>query len=141
MKVLYTGCFFDYFELQAILDETLSCPRKALSKTIPAPHITFSYRPDEIPWELIGEEVLVRATGYASDKENEALLVEFVYASKALKHLVKSISVPHITLSISPEGKAVNSSKLHFKPISPFTLSGTFGCMCENYEIIDSLPF
>ena len=134
--IKYTGCFFD----PQLLDRHLeSCDRKQLRKTIANPHVTFSYRPREVPAMLFGQKVTVKATGYACDGENEALLVEFVNLPEILKVYTEEIAIPHITLSISESAKAVNSYKLDFKPIRPFTLDGVFGCMDEGGTVHTAL--
>lgn len=122
----YTGCFFDPKLLKKHLK---NYDRYPLSRTITDPHVTFAYRPKKVPSELFGQTVTVRAIGYGSDGENEALLVEFENLPDPLQSYTEAIPVPHITLSISESGKAVNSCMLKFKPITPFVLAGVFGGM------------
>ncbi len=124
--ILYIGCFLDFQELHRLLK---SYDRQVLYRTITHPHITFSYRPEEIPWELFGTKIKVRCIGYACDGENEALQVAFTDLSPDLQQLADQIAVPHITLSVAQNGRSVNSGKLHFHPIDPFAIEGIFGGM------------
>ncbi|MBQ3194773.1 MAG: hypothetical protein IJB59_14525 [Oscillospiraceae bacterium] len=126
--IKYIGCFFEPELLKRSLE---NYERQKLSKEISYPHVTFAYRPEEIPAMLFGQRVTVRAIGYSCNGENEALLVEFVNLPESLKAYTKNIAVPHITLSIAESAKAVNSYKLDFKPIAPFSLVGVFGGMDE----------
>ena len=130
--ILYIGCFLDFQELHRLLK---SYDRQVLYRTITHPHITFSYRPEEIPWELFGTPMTIRCVGYACDGENEALQVEFEDLSPDLRKLADRIAVPHITLSVSANGRSVNSGKLHFQPIEPFVIKGFFGGMDESSNI------
>lgn len=130
--VKYIGCFFDPAELEEKLQ---ALERKPLFRAIPAPHITFVYRPEAIPAELFGLPVKVEAVGYGNDGENEALQVAFAELPEALRPLGDSIPVPHITLSVAENGESVNSGFLTFKPIVPFMLTATFGAMHDSGKI------
>ena len=127
-NIKYTGCFFELQLLQAHLERY---DRNPLVCPISHPHVTFVYRPEEVPAMLFGQRVTVRAIGYGCDGENEALQVEFADLPDCLKPYTGDIAVPHITLSIAESAKAVNSRYLEFKPIVPFPLTGIFGGMDE----------
>lgn len=126
--IKYTGCFLGPELLQKCLK---GYSRQTLSRKIANPHVTFAYHPETVPSELFGQTVTVRAIGYGCDGENEALLVEFDDLPEPLRLYAEAIAVPHITLSISESGKAVNSRMLNFNPITPFVLDGVFGGMDE----------
>lgn len=126
--IKYTGCFFAPELLKRSLE---NCTRQKLAKEIANPHVTFVYRPEEVPAMLFGQRVTVRAIGYGCDGENEALQVEFADLPDCLKPYTGDIAIPHITLSIAGSAKAVNSRYLDFKPIVPFPLTGIFGGMDE----------
>lgn len=135
--IKYIGGFLDPQLLEKQLE---NCDRYPLGRTITTPHVTFAYRPENVPYELFGLTVTVRAIGYGCDGENEVLLVEFENLPEPLQAYAEAISVPHITLSISEFGKAVNSYRLNFEPITPFVLEGIFGGMDEDGTVYTSLP-
>lgn len=130
--VKYCGCFLDPQAVKKGLDGVL---RNVLYRQIPDLHITFAYRPDSVPWDEMGKEVRVNVVGYGNDGENEALLVEFAEVPAGLQELAARIAVPHITLSVSREGRSVNSRWLEFTPIAPYTLTGIFGVMDEDGQV------
>ena len=130
--VKYLGCFFDPEEIKKHLTKL---ERNVLDRVIPFPHVTVSYSPTSVPWDLFGKEVTVKVVGYGNDGENEALQVAFLSVPAELSALAAEVSVPHITLSVSKGGKSVNSRDLEFKPIAPYVLTGIFGAMDEDGEI------
>ena len=120
----YIGCFFDPAEIKR---NAWNQERGRLHRVVRHPHVTFSYRPDEVPFDLFGSEVAVRVIGYGKNDENEAFLVELLEMPEGLLPLAETIRVPHITISVSERGKAVNSNKLKFPPVQPFIIKGIFG--------------
>ena len=126
--IKYIGCFFNSEQLQGFLK---GYTRQKLDREIVNPHVTFLYRPTDVPANLFGQKVTINVIGYCCNGENEALLAEFVNLPKSLKAYTKNIAIPHITLSIAESAKSVNSYKLDFTPITPFTLDGIFGGMDE----------
>ena len=131
-NIKYIGCFFDPGTLGKNL-ETIA--RTPLSQTILAPHVTFRYAPSVVPWDMLGREVTVVVTGYGNDGSNEALKVAFLELPPGLEALADEIEVPHITLSISDEGKAVNSRSLNYHPTARFCLTGVFGAMDQGENL------
>lgn len=127
-KIHYVGCFFDRTALFAC-PEARKHPR--LDRSILHPHVTFAYRPSLVPRALFGLPVTVRVTGYGCDGENEAFSVAFEEVPENLRPLTERIALPHITLSVSRDGKPVNSKTLSFAPVPSFLLCGTFGGMDE----------
>lgn len=125
-EIKYIGCFFEFEGLQKQLE---SYPRTPLKRVVEHPHVTFAYKPQQVPKELFGTKVEFRVVGYGCNGQNEGLKVEFVDPPRELLPLIRAIPVPHITLSVAERGEAVNSSQLEFTPITPFTLTGVFGGM------------
>lgn len=121
----YTGVFLEGASLYALVSEKIGDLR--LHQNVLSPHITFQYMPQMIRDDLFGEKAEFRVVGYGKDELNEGLLVEWQSGSLALKKEFARICIPHITLSFSDYGHAVNTRYLDFKPIVPFTISGTFG--------------
>lgn len=123
-QIEYVGCFFDPQQMQHIPVADRSGP---LYRSIAAPHVTFSYLPQEVPVALFGTPIAVKAVGYGCDGQNEAIKVEFVDLPQALRKLAAQIPVPHITLSVAELALPFNSRHLDFRPIEPFLLQGCFG--------------
>ncbi len=128
-KIKYIGCFF---EKELIEKSTELQKHERLFRIIENPHITFHYRPAIIPYELFGETVSVNVIGYGRNSENEAFEIEFTNLPESLTALAKRIKKPHITISVSKKGEAVNSGDLEFLPIPPFSIQGVFGGMTED---------
>jgi len=120
----YTGIFFEqkYFH-----DKISVLKGSHLFRLIEHPHITFSYMPEEIDENLFGEQVMVRITGYGNDGKNEGVKVELVSASKEIAAIFKKIEVPHITVSVSEDGRPVDTRGLEFEPVEPIELTGIYG--------------
>lgn len=99
-----------------------------LSKNIEFKHITTEFKPAKSHEHLYGQQATFVITGYGNDEVNEGYKVKLVSCeSDELRELYEAISIPHITLSISPEGKAVNTKNLDFEPIDEFTILTKFG--------------
>ncbi len=123
--VQYTGVFFERTPFFALVSEKIGTIR--LHQDVFYPHITFQYMPKIIQKELFGEEAEFRVVGYGNDGLNEGLCVEWLSGSIRVKQLFDEIKIPHITLSYTEYGSAVNSRYLDFKPITPFNICGVFG--------------
>jgi len=121
---IYIGCFFDVDELQTAVAPI--APQR-LERPIPAPHVTFAYRPERVDTRIFGRAVTVRVTGYGNDGRNEGLRVEVLTQNPILQELALRIQVPHITLSVSRTGRPVDTAGLSFSPVEPFLLTGRFG--------------
>ena len=122
-KFNYVGIFIPAEEVYAATENVGA----RLQKRIQHPHITFAYRPEEVDESLFGEEVTIRVFAYGSDAQNEGVKVDICTDNAKIQEAFGKIEVPHITLSISEDGKAVNTRFLDFKNIEPFTLKGRFG--------------
>ena len=114
----------------------------SLNNPICYPHVTVAYKPEVTHEELYGTEISIIVKGYGNDGINEGYLVEFVpyFATtkgdkfSKLCELLSNIEIPHITISISDEGKPVNTSKLKFEKLpmdKQFVLDGEFGAFVE----------
>lgn len=99
-----------------------------LSKDIEFKHITTEFKPAKSHEHLYGQQATFLVTGYGNDEVNEGYKVKLVSCeSNELRELYEAIPIPHITLSISPEGKAVNTKNLDFGPTNEFTILTKFG--------------
>lgn len=111
--MIYAGIFFDKNEIEKIT------PNK-LEKEIQFPHITFKFRPNieeqEIFKTLVNEEVDVYIYNFKMDEENAGFYVAKIETNnKTIQDLFFEIPCPHITTSVSENGKPVNTYKLFDK--------------------------
>ena len=97
-----------------------------LERDIPNKHITTEFKPKEAHPDLYGIGAWFKLAGYANDGKNEGYSVELFqidstahdkYREK-LKALYNTISTPHITLSVSKDGKPKDTANLDFKPVA-----------------------
>lgn len=130
---VYVGCFFDYDELKQKIE---ALGKKRLDKTIMNPHITFEYRPESVNTKLFGEKIRARIIAYGNNGENEGVKVEIYSDNPMLCEMASNIAVPHITLSISENGKAVNTRYLDFTPIEPFEIVGKYGGFTKDKTVV-----
>ena len=99
-----------------------------LSKDIEFKHITTEFKPAVSHEHLYGQQATFVITGYGNDEVNEGYGVKLVSCeSDELRELYETISVPHITLSISSEGKASNTKNLDFGSTDEFIILAKFG--------------
>lgn len=102
--------------------------KSKLNNDIQHKHITTEFRPSKTHEHLYGQQAIFRVVGYGNDGINEGYSVNLVSCeSDELRELYETISIPHITLSISPEGKAVNTKNLDFRSANEFTVLTKFG--------------
>lgn len=123
-KYHYIGCFLPREELFSHAD---AISKEHLFRIIASPHVTFVFEPDKVDESLFGEKIRIRATGYGNNGINEGLKVELYSENNKLVEMIKNIQVPHITLSVSEDGKSYDTRFLEFHPIEPFELEGIFG--------------
>lgn len=123
---IYTGIFFDKEELLSKVKTAFE--NKRLERVIADPHVTFAFRPKTVDTSLFGEKVIVEVVGYGNDGKNEGLFVSLHARNHTVAEMAKEIAVPHITISVSADGKPVDTGKLSFEPIPvPFIIEGVFG--------------
>lgn len=104
-----------------------------LAKPIQYKHVTTEYRPKETHTHLYGKIANFAIIGYGCDGINEGYKVALLSCEdEELEKLYFNIPVPHITLSISSEGKAKDTCNLNFKDYHNGTIiKGIFGGFCE----------
>ena len=99
-----------------------------LAKNIEYKHVTTEFKPARSHEDLYGITARFAITGYGNDDKNEGYLVKLVSCeSDELVELFNSISVPHITLSTSIDGKPVNTKNLNFDSFDGGIITATFG--------------
>ena len=129
-KYKYIGCFFEYESLYGVVKKLRKHPL-AIEKTVP--HVTFQYKPDFVDTSLFGIPILVTIIGYGSNGENEGLLVELTSDNEQINSMIRQIPVPHITLSVSENGQAVNTRYLDFTLFEkPMQIVGHYGGFSES---------
>lgn len=131
-KYHYIGCFF---EPGLLFDKISERFPQRLSRTIKAPHVTFAYRPDTVNEALFGEKITVRIVSYGNDGTNEGVGVELFSANKEIIKMAEQIEVPHITLSVSRNGKPVNTRYLQFFAVEPFEVTGVMGGYTDDGQV------
>ena len=104
-------------------------------------HCTFKYRPSdaEIFDAVAGKEIEVLLVGYACDGKNsgfEIVLpfdVEKYYTNYDSEGMLKT---PHITTSLTPDARAVDTANLNFRPLpKPIAVTGRFGYWVEKDDM------
>lgn len=121
-KIIYTGLFIDK---KTFYDHFSA----KLAKEIEYPHATVFFKPkgSEVHQELFGEKAMITITGYGCDENNEGFSVKINAKNPALQKLCDDILVPHITISVSEDGKPVDTGKLEFETREQVSLEATFG--------------
>lgn len=130
MKYIYTGVFFDAAELSEKFAKYVG--EETLSNIIKNPHVTFTFRPNSVDTGLLGKPVCFNVTGYACDGKNQGLSVEVSLIHAGLSSEYQTIKHPHITISVSEDGKPVDTGKLCFTPLpEPFEIVGKYGVFTD----------
>ena len=130
----YEGLFIDSEELEKLFknEGTFLGNRNDL------PHITFLYKPDgkHLIEDVIGKSITCYLTAYGCDGDNSAFQVSLpddyndLYLNKDENG---DVIEPHITVSLSDNGKAINSRYLTYVKLKePITIKGTFGYWIKN---------
>ncbi len=131
--MLYIGCFLQNSEFQ---NSVRNIRKNNLKNDIINPHITFVYKPIIIDHSIFGEIIKIKITGYGNDGVNEGVSVSVFSENNIIMDLFSKLEAPHITISLSDEGKAVNTRYLHFNEIEPIEISGIFGGCTLDKRII-----
>ena len=120
-NIIYVGIFFAKEEMEKIKKKNCGTP---LENDITNKHVTIAFKPTEFDTSLFGEIVEVVVVGYGNNGKNEGVKVEI----KSDNKILKSVNVPHITLSVGNGGKPVDTGKLLFEDVSDkVTLKGKIG--------------
>lgn len=134
-KVFYEGLFINSDDLQKKIAPTLKRKIRDL-------HVTTKFDPKGKDLNLgqLGTKARIRAVGYGNDGKNEGLLVEVEADDPVIQEACDALEVPHITLSLGPDGKPQDTAKLDFKPLAEsFEIGGEYGLYSQGRIIKDSL--
>lgn len=137
--ISYQGIFFEGDSAQKLLE----FQKEKLPKVVANLHCTFKFKPTRKEtqdfFEALGNrEISLKVVGYASDGKNSGFEVELpkdlknVYLNRQKIDLdgeiIERVTPPHITVSMSEDGKAVNTGFLEFEKLeNPFYISGKAG--------------
>lgn len=101
------------------------------------PHVTFSFRPEEVNTDLFGRPVDVAVTGYGNDGENEGLRVELQSDDMEIEKLIEKIPVPHITVSLAEGAKAMDTGHIQFDTHAEkkILLHGVYGAFAKDGKV------
>lgn len=124
MKPIYNGLFIDSTNFA-------NC-KSTLAKKIEFPHCTLQFNGKyttafNIHKDLHKEPAMLECFAYGNDGTNEGYLCRVITENTTLKTLCDAVKILHITTSVSLTGKPVNTAKIDFKLIEPFTISATYG--------------
>lgn len=125
----YEGIFFDEEEVKKIQAYELN----RLANIHECIHVTFIYKPDNdhIYDELLNKEIDVYLISYGSSKNNSGFEVEIPeeYMKYYNNYDIQGKYVnPHLTASISDNGKAKDTHNLKFTPLKEkIKITGKFG--------------
>lgn len=133
MEIIYTAWFVSWDELQDAIKDFAPC---RLEKTIEFPHVTLAFRPRMVDTALFGTSAKISITGYGNNGKNEGVSVTVEPEGTALTAPLQALKQPHITLSVSAEGKAVNTVDLDFHPVPQRTICGTFGAFTADGTLL-----
>ena len=125
----YEGIFFDENECRKIR----GLEKNPLPNIHECIHCTFIYKPlnDQIYDFLLDKEISIYLISYGSSKNNSGFEIEIPeeYMKYYNNYDIKGKYVkPHLTASISKNGKSKDTCKLKFTPlISKVKITGRFG--------------
>lgn len=120
----YVGCFVKFEDFQSSIRDIR---RNPLKNDIQDPHVTFAYRPENVNQALFGEKIHIWLVGYGNNGKNEGLKVKLESDNAAVQAMIDQVKVPHITISVSYDGKPVDTKELEFADIDPIEMEGKFG--------------
>jgi hypothetical protein len=136
MKYIYTGVFFDAAELSEKFAKYVG--EETLSNIIKNPHVTFTFKPSSVDTSLLGKPVCFTVTGYACDRKNQGLSVEVSPIHAGLSSEYQTVKHPHITISVSEDGRPVDTGKLCFTPLpESFDITGKYGVFTDKGVLFD----
>lgn len=141
---VYVGYFLEPDQLSALLDglDSQGFGGRRLRREIGCPHVTLGYMPQDAHEDLFGETRSMTVVGYGNDGRNEG--VEIVLGNDAndtLIELGRSVPLPHVTLSVSEDGRPVDTRDIEFQPLDePIELTGRFGGYTTGNEVVFANP-
>jgi hypothetical protein len=121
-KVVYKAAFIDN-QSSALLKQYEG--DKHLQKKVDNQHITFEFGPSQaFPQEVMDREFDFKVVAFGNDGMNSGFVVEL---PEELEEYYSGQGVVHITTSIHPDAKPINTATLDFEDIEPFVIRGKLG--------------
>lgn len=117
----YYGLFLNKDDAKMLLARSPAIHENVVS----SPHVTLVYNVNESErFTEMGQEFEIIIVGHGINNRNQGFSVRL---PNSLKKYLNKDSKPHITISLSSEGKAFDTKKLAFKKITPFRVLSKFG--------------
>lgn len=143
-NIIYAGVFFDFADVEAAVSQKGGA---TLEKEIALPHVTLAFRPSDEDMRklqgLLGKEVEVKLDKFAYNNRNAGFRVSIVTPNSVVEGFLKG-KLPHITTSVSAEGRPVDTPKLFdgsFEGVNSVQmtntqiLSGRIGVFCSDGQV------
>lgn len=126
-ETLYEGFFFELDE-DKFMDSPW--PNSKLEHRIDTPHITVFYKPSKLHDYYYGKRGLFELYEYGCDGKNEGYKVRYIESDwVAVPRLFNLVDIPHVTVSVSDDGKPKDTKNLDFKPCETYRYEAVFGAM------------
>lgn len=102
-----------------------------LKSVVEHQHMTTQFMPTFYHTIMYGKKAKFKVVGYANDGKNEGLKIVMIEGDEKMRALYGLAPNPHITLSVSEEGKPIDTGDLNFYEIENGpVLEGVFGGFC-----------
>lgn len=145
-EIYYQGIFLDEDSIKTLIE----MQGEKLPKQIKNMHCTFKFKPTEQEikkfGQLLGKPVILKVVGYYSDGKNSGYEIELTDEQEEVytnSHVVEGKNglpqvektTPHVTVSMSENGKAVDTGMLPFEKLEkPFYISGNAGYFVKDLK-------
>lgn len=142
-KIIYAGIFFDLATVEAAVGQNGGV---VLEKEITLPHVTLAFRPSNEDMQklqlLLGKEVEVSLDEFAYNNRNAGFRVSVITPDSVVSNFLKG-KLPHITTSVSQEGRPVDTPRLfdesfegiNFVQVDSQTITGRIGVFCSDGQV------
>ena len=143
-NVIYAGVFFDSTAVEAAVGQNGGV---VLEKVISLPHVTLAFRPSDEEMQmlqlLLGKEIEVSLDEFAYNNRNAGFKVSIVTPDCVVVNDFLKGKLPHITTSVSQEGRPVETPKLfdgsfenvNFVQVDSQTITGRIGAFCSDGQV------
>ena len=142
-NVIYAGIFFDVDAVETAVNQNGGI---SLEKEITLPHVTLAFRPSNVELQklqlLLGKEIKVKLDEFAYNDRNAGFKVSVVTLDGVVSNFLKG-KLPHITTSVSADGRPVDTPKLfdgsfenvNFVQVDSQTVTGRIGIFCSDGQV------
>lgn len=142
-NVIYVAIFFALEAVEAAVKQKGGV---TLEKAIALPHVTLAFRPSDeemqLLHQLLGKEIEVSLDEFAYNDRNAGFRVSVTTPNSVVEDFLKW-KLPHITTSVSQEGRPVETPKLfdgsfenvNFVQVDSQTIVGRVGLFCSDGQV------